>query len=141
MNLLLDTNVISEFAKEQPDERVVRWLAELDEDRIFLSVLTLGELREGVDRLAPGRRRERLDAWLRNDLVDRFEGRILDVDIEVVDRWGRLRAEHGPSGRTLPVIDSLLAATALRYSLVMVTRNIADFRDVVPDLEDPWLTR
>lgn len=138
MNYLLDTNVVSEWTKPVPDPNVVRWLDEVDEDRVHLSVITLGELREGVDRLDPGRRRDRLDGWLRDDLSDRFEGRLVDVDEDVTLRWGALRAAAGRSGRTLPVVDALIAATALAHSFVVVTRNVRDFAKMVPDVIDPW---
>jgi toxin FitB len=128
----------SEWTKPQPDPGVVRWLAALDEDRVHLSVVTLGELREGVDRMAPGRRRDQLDTWLRLDLPDRFADRILDVDRSVAQRWGSLRADGRRPGRSLPVIDSLIAATALEHHCAIVTRNVADFADVVPDLLNPW---
>jgi hypothetical protein len=138
VNYLLDTNVVSEWTKPRPDPGVVRWLAELDEDRAHLSVITLGELREGVDRMAAGRRREKLDAWLRLDLPDRFAGRILDIDSSVAQRWGSIRAEGRRNGRSLPTVDAFLAATALEHSYAIVTRNVADFDGVVPDLVDPW---
>lgn len=138
MNYLLDTNVVSEWTKPQPNLGVVRWLAELDEDRAHLSVVTLGELREGVDRMAAGRRREQLDAWLRHDLPDRFAGRILDIDSSVAQRWGSIRAEGRRTGRSLPVVDAFVAATALEHGYTIVTRNVADFDGVVPDLVNPW---
>lgn len=134
---LLDTNVVSEWTKPRPDPAVVRWLDDVDEERVHLSALTVGELREGVDRLAPGRRRERLDHWLAVDLVDRFAGRILGVDASVARRWGALRAAAGRSGRSLPIVDSLLAATAIEHGLAVVTRNVRDFAGIGVALVDP----
>ena len=92
MSFLLDTNVVSEWAKAQPNPGVVRWLAEADEDGLFLSVVTLAELRHGVERLAAGARRKRLQAWIDEELSERFEKRILPVDVKVSDCWGRLIA-------------------------------------------------
>lgn len=138
MTYLLDTNVVSEWTRPRPDANVVRWLDEVDEDRVYLSVVTLGELREGVDRMAPGRRRERLDRWLQTDLLDRFVGRIVPVDRAVAQRWGALRAAAGRSGHTIPVIDSLIAATALIHSFAVVMRNVRDFAAVTLDVIDPW---
>lgn len=141
MNYLLDTNVVSEWTKPIPDPNVVRWLDAVDEDRVHLSVVTLGELREGIDRLDHGRRRNQLDEWLHDDLLDRFDGRLMDVDTEVALRWGALRAASGRSGRTLPVADALIAATALAHSFVVVTRNVRDFAGIVPQVADPGSPR
>ena len=140
MSLLLDTNVVAEWAKPRPDLSVVRWLDRADEDSVYLSSLTLGELREGVDGLAPGRRRDQLDRWLALDLPERFAGRLLSVDAAVAQRWGALRASTARTGRTLPVVDSLIAATALEHGFAVVTRNVRDFQDVGVRLVDPWAT-
>ncbi len=138
MSFLLDTNVVSEWTRPRPDLSVVRWLDEVDEDAVFLSTLTLGELREGVDGLAPGRRRDQLVQWLAQDLPERFAGRVLPVDAAVAGRWGSLRASAGRAGRTLPVVDSLIAATALEHGFAVVTRNVRDFRGAGVRLVDPW---
>ena len=140
MSLLLDTNVVSEWAKPRPELSVVRWLDRADEDSVYLSSLTLGELREGVDGLTPGRRRDQLDQWLALDLPERFAGRVLSVDAAVAQRWGALRESTARTGRTLPVVDSLIAATALEHGFAVVTRNVRDFQDVGVRLVDPWAT-
>ena len=124
---LIDTNIVSEWVKPRPDIGVVRWLDEVDEDRIFLSVISLAEIRFGVERLAPGRRRTRLDAWLREELPARFEGRIVPVDGEVADACGRLLARARRAGCGLGAMDALIAATCLARDLVLATRNLADF--------------
>lgn len=136
MSYLLDTNVLSELRWRQPDANVAAWLAARPAGTLYLSVLTLGELRKGVDALPVGERRLRLSDWLETELPAFFAGRILAVDAGVADRWGRLLAEVG---RPLPAVDSLLAATALRHGLSLVTRNLRDFR--LPGLVtlDPWL--
>ena len=135
MSYLLDTNVISEVVQRKPDRKVITWLQQLPDDALFISVLTLGEIRSGVERLRDGKRREKLRLWLEHDLVDWFGGRVLTVDTAVADRWGRLLAA---AGRPLPTIDSLLAATALHHELRLVTRNTKDF--AIPGLEliNPW---
>ena len=135
MKYLLDTNVVSELVRPRPSPRVLRWIEALPPTALHLSVLTLGEIRSGVERL-PGRaRRERLRTWLEQELPAWFEDRLLPVGAEVADRWGRLVAQVG---RPLPAIDSLLAATALHHDLRLVTRNIGDFDFPGLNVVDPW---
>jgi predicted nucleic acid-binding protein len=124
MSYLLDTNVISEHSRTRPNTRVLAWLRTLPVEEQYLSVLTLGEVRNGIERLDDAPRRERLRRWLERDLQDFFGRRLLDVTPAVADRWGRLRAAMR---RPVPAIDSLLAATALHYDLRLVTRNEPDF--------------
>jgi hypothetical protein len=138
VSFLLDTDVISEWVKPRPDPRVVTWLAEVDEDRVFLSVVTLAELRHGIERLADGRRRNRLDAWLREELPLRFEGRMLPVGEAVADRWGEVVARREAAGRPIGVMDAFIAATANVHALKLVTRNEADFESVVKKIVNPW---
>lgn len=138
MNHLLDTTVVSEWTRPRPDPSVVRWLDEVDEDRVHLSVITLGEPREGVDRTPHGRRRAALDRWLRDDPPDRFAGRVLPVDAAVAQRWGELRAAGASTGRTVPVVDGLLGATASVHGLTVVTRNTRDSSPMDLSVLDPW---
>lgn len=135
MSYLLDTNVISEVVQRKPDRRVITWLEDLPDEALFISVLTLGEIRSGVERLSDRKRREKLRLWLEHDLVEWFGGRVLAVDVPVADRWGRLLADEG---RPLPTIDSLLAATALHHELRLVTRNTKDFNMQGLDVINPW---
>jgi len=135
---LLDTNVISELTKPQPDGNVLRWIAETDEALLFLSVLTLGEIRNGIERLIPGKRRVRLESWLAVDLPPRFEDRILAIDAGTAQRWGVLSATAARKGRPLPVMDGLLAATALDHDLTLVTRNDSDASGAGVPVLDPW---
>ena len=135
---LLDTNVISELIKTEPDRKVVRWIEETQEAILFLSVLTLGEIRSGIERLNPGRRRGRLESWLAVDLRLRFQDRILPINDAIAERWGALSATAIRRGRPLPVIDGLLAATALHHDLILVTRNDTDVSGTgIPTL-NPW---
>ncbi|CAN5908604.1 type II toxin-antitoxin system VapC family toxin [soil metagenome] len=138
MSFLLDTNVVSEWAEPRPSGDVVVWLSDVDEDRVFLSVATLAEIRYGVDRMPGGQRRDRLAAWLVDDLPARFEHRILDIDPGVADAWGVVMARGQISGRTIGVMDAFFAATALRYALTLVTRNVADFDHLGVELLNPW---
>ena len=138
MSFLLDTNVVSEWVKPTPDPGVVAWLAEVDEDRVFLSVVTLAELRHGVERLADGNRRRRLDIWLRDELPLRFEGRLLSVDQAVADRWGDVVARREAAGRPIGIMDAFIAATANVHGLKLVTRNAPDFRSAVKEIVNPW---
>ena len=138
MNFLLDTNVISEWVKPQPNRNVVSWLAEADEDRVFVSVVSFAEIRRGVELIAPGRRRQRLSQWLDHELPLRFEGRILTIDRAVADTWGVVVARREKVGQTLGSIDGFVAATAEVHGLTLVTRNTIDFDQVGISLLNPW---
>lgn len=127
MSFLLDTDVVSEWMKPHPDSGVITWLAEVDEDRVYLSVVSLAELRYGIDRLPLKAHRSRLDRWLCEDLPIRFENRILPVDLAVAESWGKMAARGKSVGRTQSIMDGFLAATAEVHRLTMVTRNAADF--------------
>ena len=123
---LLDTNVISELVKPTPDAKVVAWVEQTGENLLFLSVLTLGEIRKGIAAVRSETRRSRLESWLETELRARFAGRILPVDEAVADRWGSLSAMAAAVGKPVPVVDGLLAATALHHNLTFVTRNTSD---------------
>jgi predicted nucleic acid-binding protein len=135
---LLDTNVISELVKVKPEPRVTAWIENIDESLLYLSVLTLGEIRKGITSLRDGARRVSLEAWLDRDLVLRFSDRILSIDLVVADRWGRIAGSASARKAPLPVIDGLLAATALHYDLTLVTRNIADINGSGVAVFNPW---
>lgn len=118
--------------------RVVQWLENSDERLLYLSVLTIGEIRKGIAALASGKQRTRLEAWIELELKTRFNDRILPIDTEVAERWGVLAAQAKAAGRALAVIDGLLAATALHYNLAIVTRNTADFAETNVSIICPW---
>jgi len=137
MSFLLDTNAVSEWVKGRPNPGLIRWMESADEDRIFISVVSLAELRYGVERMTAGARRNRLEQWLRDELPLRFEGRILPVDINVADAWGKTVSSCEAAGRPIGAMDAFLAATAEMHRLTLVTRNVSDFR-LLKSILNPW---
>ncbi len=135
---LLDTNVISELIKPKANPKVTTWIDATDEELLFLSVLTLGEIRKGVVLLPRSARRTTLEAWLSNDLPLRFSGRILNIDQKVADRWGHLSGSTSARGGNVAVIDGLLAASAIQHNLTLVTRNAKDVAATGVSLFNPW---
>ena len=135
---LLDTNIISELIKPKPEPRLVTWLSGTDETLLYLSVLTLGEIRKGIEALKQPARRVQLETWLDSELRLRFSGRILTVDDDVADRWGVIVGRAAARKIALPVIDGLLAATALHYNLTLVTRNSKDVVGTEVSVFNPW---
>ncbi len=135
MSYLIDTNVLSELRRKAPDRGVVEWFSKRSSATLHLSVLTFGEIRKGIEGITDERRRLTLIDWLETELPLFFSGRILSIDEAVADRWGRVVAG---AGRSLPAIDSLLAATALEHDLVLVTRNVKDFADLPVEIFNPW---
>lgn len=135
---LLDTNVISELLKPRPEPRVTSWVQTTDESLLYLSVLTLGEIRQGIAALPQSRRRASLEAWLERDLRSRFHGRILAVDDDIADRWGLLTGQAQKKGLVVPVIDGLLAATALHHNLTFVTRDTSGITNTGVAFFNPW---
>src|SRR5947208_13703839 len=138
MNYLLDTNVVSEWVKPQPDIGVIEWLEQIDEDRAFNCAVTIAELRHGIERLAQGNRRKRLEDWLQNELQIRFEGRVLNIDSEVADLSGRILAQSEALGHPMEAMDAFIAATAQVHRLMLVTRNTSDFEPVLHSVVNPW---
>ena len=138
MSFLLDTNAVSEWVKPFPNPGLISWLEEVDEDRVFLSVATLTELRYGVERLAAGNKRRKLEAWLEEELPLRFEKRILTIDSAVADTCGKIVAHREAQGRPIEAVDAFIAATAVVFHLTLVTRNISDFSRTVDSILDPW---
>jgi predicted nucleic acid-binding protein len=135
---LLDTNVISELVRPSPDANVVAWVRAADETSFYLSVLSFGEIRRGIEQLPQGPRRERLRRWLEIDLTGRFKGRILDIDRHVAEIWGMIMARGASASVRLPTIDTLIAATAERHGMVIATRNLRDFAFAAVAAVDPW---
>ena len=140
MSYLLDTNLISELVKPQPDPGVVAWLDNTEEDELHLSVATVAELRFGIAFLPPSARQRRLSRWFQEELLSRFSDRILPVDIEVAAVWGDVRAERQKVGRPIGAMDAMIAATARVHNLSLVTRNSTDFAGSLLSIINPWST-
>ncbi len=135
MSYLLDTNVVSELVRRRPSTVVTAWLESVPDEALYLSVISLGEMRHGVEAMRDEARRERMRLWLEQDLPGWFGDRLLPISTQVADRWGRLLAE---AVRSVPALDSLLAATALQHDLRLVTRNVTDFRFPRLEVVNPW---
>jgi toxin FitB len=138
MNYLLDTNVISELISKQPNKKVREWLDRLDPNAIYLSVVTIGEIRKGIEKLLPSKRRDAVKEWLEADLLLRFQGRILEITAEVMLIWGELTGRLEKEGRPITAIDSLIAAIALQGNYCLVTRNEHDFQHTGVTTINPW---
>ena len=138
MNYLLDTCLLSELRKPEPDSGVVTWISDIDEARLYISVLSLGEIQKDVAKLEKGRRKNRLQHWLEHDLQLRFEGRILPLDLDMALEWGLLSAANERRGTPAPVVDALLAVTAITHNLALVTRNDKDFVAFPLKVINPW---
>jgi predicted nucleic acid-binding protein len=130
--------VISEFAKPKPEQRVVDWLNKADLERVYLSVVTFGEIQLGISGIPASNRRTQLEEWLNDDLTAQFAGRILPLDAETFVNWGQMSADLKQQGKPMSVMDSLIAATALHHKMVLVTRNVKDFSNVALSVFNPW---
>lgn len=138
MNYLLDTCLLSELRKPAPDAGVVAWVSDINESQLFISVLTLGEIQKGIAKLEKGRRKNAFQHWLESDLVSRFEGRVLPLGLDMALEWGLLSATAEEQGRPAPVVDALLAVTAIAHNLTLVTRNDKDFSGLPVKVLNPW---
>ena len=139
MRYLLDTCAISEPIKQKTNQGLVSWLQEQDENRLFLSVVTLGELNKGISKLNKGHsKKASLKKWVNEDLAQRFDQRILHIDDEIAAQWGKLLGEGEQSGQCIPAVDALIAATALVHDLTIVTRNTNDLRHIDISMKNPW---
>jgi len=138
MKYILDTCAISELVAKQPNPKVVEYIDSLDPDDVLLSVITIGEIAKGIEKLPKSKRKQELETWLKEDLLVRFDGKIIPLDTGVLLEWGFLTARLESSGKTLPAMDSLIAATVLARSMILVTRNVDDFENTGIEIVNPW---
>ena len=139
MRFLLDTCVISEMRAKQPHENLVKWIDGVTDERLFLCVITIGEIKRGIEKLPGGQKKLELEEWLQERLLARFKDRILGIDIGVMLTWGDMVARLEKQDRVVPGIDSLIAAIALYHDMHLVTRNERDFCDTGVRLVSPWI--
>jgi len=138
MNYLLDTCVLSEYTRRKPNEKVIKWVENVEEEKVFISAITIGEIQRGIERLPESHRKTELQGWINNSLIERFGERILPLETQTLFLWGSLTARREASGQPLAVMDSLMAATALQNNLVVVTRNVSDFLPCGVQVINPW---
>jgi tRNA(fMet)-specific endonuclease VapC len=138
MKYLLDTCVISELVAKQPNPRVLGWIDTVDADGVYISVITVGEITKGIEKLPNSKRKQELIDWLENELLIRFQDNLIELDVNILIQWGKLNARLEISGQRAPAIDSLIAATALEHELILVTRNVSDFAGTGVELLNPW---
>ena len=138
MKYILDTCAISELVAKQPNPTVVEFIDSLDPDDVYLSVVTIGEIAKGIEKLPKSKRKQELETWLREDLLVRFDGKIIPLDTGVLLEWGSLTARLESTGKTPPAMDSLIAATVLARSMILVTRNVDDFENTGIEIVNPW---
>lgn len=139
MNYLLDTCVISEMVKTKPNRKVISWVSTQNENNLFLSVITLGEVQKGIAKLIDSKKKKALKIWLQTDLRERFSGRIVPIDDTVALSWGVLQASAEQHGVTIPSIDGLIAATGITHNMTVVTRNTQDMEASGAVLFNPWM--
>jgi predicted nucleic acid-binding protein len=138
MKYLLDTCVISEIVSKQPNPKVVEFVDSLDPDDVYLSVITIGEIAKGIEKLPKSKRKQELHAWLAEDLLVRFDGKIIPLGTDVLLEWGILNARLESVGKMLPAMDSLIAATVIVHDLILITRNVNDFENTGIEIGNPW---
>jgi tRNA(fMet)-specific endonuclease VapC len=138
MKYLLDTCVISELVAKKPNPRVLEWIDSIDADGVYISVITVGEITKGIEKLPNTKRKKELIDWLENELLIRFQDNLIELDVNILIQWGKLNARLEISGQRAPAIDSLIAATALEHELILVTRNESDFVETGVEILNPW---
>ncbi|WP_200414889.1 type II toxin-antitoxin system VapC family toxin [Arcobacter sp. FWKO B] len=139
MRYLLDTNIVSELISKKPNENVLNFLNTLSEEDVLLSVLTVGEIKSGIENLQDSVKKETLTLWLNNDLLNRFKNRLLDIDLNIMLVWGEIIQKNKKIGSPLPIIDSLIGATCIVNNLTLVTRNESDFKNLDINIINPFL--
>lgn len=138
MKYLLDTCVISEVIKKKPNENVLAWLQAQDEASLYLSILTFGEIEKGIEKSADQNRKAKLKLWVEDDLKQRFAGRIIPIDMNVVTQWGSIQGLAELAGRVMPTMDGLIAVSGVANNCIVVTRNLSDMEQSMAELFNPW---
>ncbi|MFH1699279.1 MAG: type II toxin-antitoxin system VapC family toxin [Candidatus Zixiibacteriota bacterium] len=138
MNFILDTCIISELVKPKPNSKVIKWVSSCPEETLYLSTLTIGEIQKGISILPESHKKDDLEKWLNQDLMRRFDRRIVGIDIKVAQKWGEIQAQTEKKGVKMPVVDSLIAATGLVHDMTVVTRNVDDMKSSSVTLFNPW---
>ena len=138
MKYLLDTNIISELISKSPNEKVLKFVNDLNVDDVFLSVITIGEIKSGIENVQSDAKKELLSQWLHNDLLYKFENRIISIDIEIMLTWGDINYKLKMQGRPLPIMDSIIGATCLSKKLILITRNEKDFQNLAIKIINPF---
>lgn len=138
MSYLIDTCCISELIKSTPDKQVVQWFSDHNERDLYLSVITFGELRKGIQKLPSSKKKRQLTHWVKEDLLHRFENRVFNIELDEVNKWADILANAEKMGTPMPAIDALIAATALTHDFAVVTRNTKDMEASGVELINPW---
>ncbi len=138
MRYLLDTNIISEFIAKKPNKKVLDFVKSLDEDDVYLSVMTLGEIKFGIQKVSSHTKKEQLLLWLEDDLLQRFRGRIVDIDTDTMLIWGEINQHLQSIGRTIPIVDSLIASSCVAKDFTLITRNVKDFYNFDMEIINPF---
>ncbi len=139
MKYLLDTNIISEFISKQPNQKVLDFIKSLDEEDIYLSVITIGEIKFGIEKVKSETKKETLSNWLNSDLLERFKGRIVNIDTPIMLKWGEVNQYLQSIGKPMPIMDSLIASSCLAKNFVLITRNEKDFYSFDIEMVNPFL--
>ncbi len=141
MKYLLDTCVISETFRRKPNKNVISWIQKQNEESLYLSVLTFGEIEKGVEKELNKTRKRNLKLWAEKDLAQRFEGRIIPIDLNIATKWGTVQAAAELIGKPMPAIDGLIAVSGLVHNCTVVTRNTSDMKQSSVELLNPWLIK
>jgi len=137
LNYLLDTCVISELVRSTPDEAVTNWMRQIPDERVFLSAITIGEIRKGITKLPESKKKNQLTNWL-NTLLEDYQARIYPINLTVAENWGIIQGKAENRGTPVASVDSLIAAVAQTYNLIVVTRNENDFASTNVTILNPW---
>lgn len=138
MKYLLNTCLISELTKKTPNENVVDWLNSINMEDIYISVLTLGKILKGVSKLTDSKKKDRINSWFQTSVIEKFKNNIVNINDDIAIKWGLIEAESETAGQKIPVIDGLIAASALVHDLIVVTRNITDIEKSGCKILNPW---